>query len=236
MKRAFIFAICFMLAGCQAYQEEVVQPAGPLPPQEPTSPLQAKVILVGIQILAAPDVLISGEPASFTWQVENGQVVEHTNIHTSFTSDFAERIDTEKQSGTSGEYSDTLTLESAMPKTVYIRAHANIDGDTYQSDVIMRELRAAPANAEMQGAQNVNAEIAGFKFNPATIRVKAGDTIVWTQQDSTPHTVTSVSGSESFDSGSVRGGQTFSHTFNTPGTYEYECSIHPSMRGTVVVS
>jgi len=84
-------------------------------------------------------------------------------------------------------------------------------------------------------SQNMNADIAGFAFEPATIRVKAGDAVVWMHKDSAPHTVTSVSGPESFDSGTLNKGQTFSQTFTTPGTYEYECSIHPSMQGTVIV-
>ena len=91
-----------------------------------------------------------------------------------------------------------------------------------------------PTAAKGQAATN-SVSIAGFKFNPGTITVKAGDTVTWTQKDSAPHTVTATSGPEMFDSGTLNKGQTFSHTFTKPGTYEYQCSIHPSMRGTVIV-
>jgi len=234
MKKVLITILAlFLLVGCQGYdQQQITQPTGPVPAPQPPAPLPAKVIPT-IQILDTPDVLLSGQPARFTWQVEGGQMIEHTNIHTSFTSDFAERVDTEKQSGTSGEFSDTLTLESDKTQTVYIRAHANIDGADYRSDVVTRELQVA----DMQGSpSSVTADIADFSFQPQTINIKSGDTVVWTQQDGAPHTVTAVSGPESFDSGTMGKGQTFSHTFNTPGTYEYKCSIHSSMEGTVVVS
>jgi len=91
-----------------------------------------------------------------------------------------------------------------------------------------------PTAAKGQAATN-SVSIAGFKFNPGTTTVKAGETVVWTQKDSAPHTVTSISGPESFDSGTLNKGQTFSQTFTTPGTYKYQCSIHPTMRGTILV-
>ena len=59
--------------------------------------------------------------------------------------------------------------------------------------------------------------------------------MTWTNEDDVPHTVTIKSGPESFDSGTLQKGATFEHTFTKPGTYEYKCSIHPSMSATVVV-
>jgi amicyanin len=80
-------------------------------------------------------------------------------------------------------------------------------------------------------------EIEDFAFSPATITVKAGTKVTWTNKDSTPHTVTTDSGApESFDSGSMDKDATFSFTFTKAGTYEYICTFHPSMRGTVVVT
>jgi len=96
-----------------------------------------------IELVDVPDKLMSGESYSYTWKINGLGTVEHTNIHTSFTPDFAERIDTEKQSGKQGTYSDTLTLESDEEKTVYIQAHANIDGGSYSSDVVTRTLNTS---------------------------------------------------------------------------------------------
>lgn len=76
--------------------------------------------------------------------------------------------------------------------------------------------------------------IQGFAFGPATITVKPGTTVTWTQQDEDQHTVTANDGS--FTSSPLITGTTYTHTFTAPGTYPYHCSIHPFMHGTVVVS
>jgi plastocyanin len=76
--------------------------------------------------------------------------------------------------------------------------------------------------------------IKGFAFNPSTLTVPVGTTVTWTNDDSTIHTVTSDSGSE-LGSGQIPVGQTYSHTFNSAGTFSYHCSIHTSMKAQVVV-
>ncbi len=55
--------------------------------------------------------------------------------------------------------------------------------------------------------------------------------ITWTNRDSAPHTITG----DNFDSGSISQGSTFSQTFKDAGTFDYVCTIHPSMKGKVVV-
>ncbi len=71
------------------------------------------------------------------------------------------------------------------------------------------------------------------KFNPSSLTVSKGTTITWTNQDNIVHTVTS----NSFDSGDMSNGKTFSYKFNDAGTYNYYCKYHQSMgmTGTVVV-
>lgn len=76
--------------------------------------------------------------------------------------------------------------------------------------------------------------IQDFAFAPSTMTVKVGTAVTWVNLDSAPHTVVSDSGSE-ISSGTLSKGQTYSHTFNTPGTYAYHCGVHTSMKGTVVV-
>jgi len=76
--------------------------------------------------------------------------------------------------------------------------------------------------------------IFNFAFNPSAITVRAGTTITWTNNDSASHTVTSDT--NTFASGTLSTGQSFSATFSTPGTYAYHCAIHPSMTGTVIVT
>jgi len=84
------------------------------------------------------------------------------------------------------------------------------------------------------GGQTVAVIISNFSFNPQVTSISAGDTVTWTNNDSTPHTVTSDAGTE-LASTTIQPGQTYSHTFNTPGSYPYHCSIHPSMTASIAV-
>jgi plastocyanin len=60
-----------------------------------------------------------------------------------------------------------------------------------------------------------------------------GTTVTWTNLDSTVHTVTSGTGA--FDSGALGQNATFSYTFNSRGTFNYHCTLHPFMTGKVIV-
>ncbi|HEX9318206.1 MAG TPA: cupredoxin family copper-binding protein [Nitrososphaeraceae archaeon] len=89
-----------------------------------------------------------------------------------------------------------------------------------------------------------NVSIVGIKkdksFDPNPIEINAGDSVTWTNDDNEVHTVTSGSQDASnigqeFDSGTLASGQSFTHKFDKPGTYEYFCSFHESMTGKVIV-
>lgn len=77
--------------------------------------------------------------------------------------------------------------------------------------------------------------IQNFSFNPATITVKAGTTMTWTNQDDEDHTVTSTGGGQELQSGSLGKGQSFAYTFATAGEFDYQCSPHTFMQGKVIV-
>ena len=80
----------------------------------------------------------------------------------------------------------------------------------------------------------VHVSIMNFAFGPARLVVSPGTRLVWTNQDSDPHTVTSTTGiwaSDALDTGSQ-----FARVFTTAGTFPYYCSIHPFMHGTIVVT
>lgn len=79
-----------------------------------------------------------------------------------------------------------------------------------------------------------NVTIQGFAFNQSSLTIKKGDTIVWTNKDSAPHTVTGNTGGPS--SGTLNQNQTYSFTFNSVGTFSYKCALHPSMTGVVMVT
>jgi plastocyanin len=74
--------------------------------------------------------------------------------------------------------------------------------------------------------------IAGMKFNPPTLEVAAGDTVTFTNEDSAPHTGTANDGS--FDTGRLSQGQSATVTISAAGTFDYICSVHPSMKGQIV--
>jgi plastocyanin len=79
----------------------------------------------------------------------------------------------------------------------------------------------------------VKAIIVDFTFKPAHLVVSPGTRVVWTNDDSDPHTVTSDAGA--FTSDALDTGSRYAHTFKTAGTFHYHCKIHPFMHGTVVV-
>lgn len=73
--------------------------------------------------------------------------------------------------------------------------------------------------------------IQGFAFKPSTITINAGTTVSWTNQDSAPHDIKS----EIFASPLMTKGESFEYKFDTVGTYDYICGVHPSMKGQVIV-
>lgn len=75
--------------------------------------------------------------------------------------------------------------------------------------------------------------MAGMAFSPGTITVPAGTTITWKNTDNMAHTVTADD--NSFDSGNIGAGSSYTRTFSVAGTYNYHCTIHAGMNGKVVV-
>jgi amicyanin len=75
--------------------------------------------------------------------------------------------------------------------------------------------------------------IDNFTFSPQKLTVKAGAAVTWTNMDDIPHAVAAVD--KQFKSRTLDTDDTYSFTFTTPGRYEYFCSLHPHMTGTIVV-
>ena len=88
--------------------------------------------------------------------------------------------------------------------------------------------------------QAAKVQIASFKYVPETIRVKAGGSITWTNQDVAPHTATSDGGGagrdgSAFNSDTLKTGHAKTVKVSEPGTYNYYCVFHRFMVGKVVV-
>ena len=90
---------------------------------------------------------------------------------------------------------------------------------------------ASSGSAPAGGGSTV--EIMNFMFMPGSLTVPVGTTVTWKFDDSTDHTVSADD--NSFASSPMANGQTFTHTFSAAGTVAYHCSIHPFMKGTIIV-
>ena len=77
--------------------------------------------------------------------------------------------------------------------------------------------------------------IENYKFSPASMTVKVGTKVTWTNQDTVSHTVTVDSG-DGPNSQLFGKGQSYSFTFTKAGTYSYHCAPHPYMKGTITVT
>jgi plastocyanin len=89
--------------------------------------------------------------------------------------------------------------------------------------------QAKPAPA----ARTLQIKIDNFSFLPASVTVRVGTKVTWTNRDDMPHTVTSTD--KRLASPLLDTDQTFSYTFTAPGTYAYYCGIHPKMTAQITV-
>ncbi len=87
------------------------------------------------------------------------------------------------------------------------------------------------AGAAGAGAQ---VEIKGFAFNPASVTIKVGETVTWTNSDSVTHTIVADNG-DFAKSGDLAQGATYTATFDKAGTFAYHCGVHPNMKATITV-
>jgi plastocyanin len=98
---------------------------------------------------------------------------------------------------------------------------------------------AAPASTPpASGGSTVKVSMKNIAFDPKTVTVSKGGTVEWTNDDSVNHDVTKKGGPGpdfSSGNGNLAGGDTYKQTFNTPGTIDYVCTIHPGMAGKIVV-
>jgi len=117
--------------------------------------------------------------------------------------------------------------------------HDNGDGTTNVAIFLTYTEAAGEASTpeattgDSTSAASAAVDIKGFAFSVPSLEVAVGTTVTWTNDDSTGHTVSQVGGG--FDSGKIDPGATFSHTFDTAGTYDYFCQFHANMKATVIV-
>jgi plastocyanin len=76
--------------------------------------------------------------------------------------------------------------------------------------------------------------IQGMAFIPTTLSVRAGTTVTFINKDYTDHTVTADN--NTFDSGTLKIGKSYSREFPVTGVYNFHCTLHPEMKGTIIVN
>ena len=109
---------------------------------------------------------------------------------------------------------------------------------------------SSPAASRIKPAVVVDMTGSLLVFKPATIKVKAGQTVMWKNSSREVHTVTAdprvavnakdvelPKGAKQFDSGFLNPGTTYEQTFKTPGVYRYVCTLHEAqhMIGQIIV-
>jgi plastocyanin len=93
--------------------------------------------------------------------------------------------------------------------------------------------RDSSLDSARQGSANETVVIKDFAYSPGNLQVPVGAKVTWTNRDSAPHSATAKDGS--WDTGVLREGQSATLTFDRAGTYDYYCSIHPTMKAKLVV-
>lgn len=81
------------------------------------------------------------------------------------------------------------------------------------------------------GQQAPAVSIENFSFKPQALTIKAGTTVTWTNNDTVVHNIKSAE----FSSPDMKQGDTFQHKFDKAGTYDYNCGVHPTMTGKIIV-
>lgn len=88
------------------------------------------------------------------------------------------------------------------------------------------------AHSPAGAAQTHTIAIEGMQFAPAAVTVKRGDTVVWVNRDLVPHTATARG---AFDSGAIAAGKSWKMTATAEGRYQYVCTLHPTMKASLVI-
>jgi plastocyanin len=130
------------------------------------------------------------------------------------------------------ENKQTNAIEKADKKKTEAPVQLKIEEVTQKS--------VSTNNVEKSAPKTVTIDISGFNFSPSVVKIKAGDTVRWVNNDDAPHKVASNPHPAHTDlpgliSGDLFKGDSYSFTFDKVGTWSYHCHLHPSMSGVVIV-
>lgn len=83
------------------------------------------------------------------------------------------------------------------------------------------------------GTEGAQVVISNYAYEPAEVTIKAGESVTWTNEDSVRHNA--ASDENAFEGPLLSKGESYTFTFDAPGTYPYHCTPHPYMKATVIV-
>ncbi|AHH96442.1 cupredoxin domain-containing protein [Kutzneria albida] len=119
---------------------------------------------------------------------------------------------------------DLAAQSAALPESVL--SQQKVAAVQYSPELEAKSAASAP----------IAVDIKNYAYAPTAVTVAVGDTVVWTNRDTAPHTVTVSSGPEMVNSPTLQQGQSFTFTFTKPGSYSYYCAVHPDMKATLTVT
>lgn len=195
--------------------------------------LLALVPLVPAALAAGPVTVVitdTLDPKEVT--VEPGTTVTWRNDHT-------ERHRIRSQSGPvefdSGnlEPGQAYSMRFDVAGTYTYLDERNESNTEYHGTIVVSAETPPTTTPPPGGGGSVTVDVINRSYRPASITIDPGTTVIWGNIDDRPHTVTARD--RSFDSGIFDTGGSYSRTFNTSGTFEYFCTLHPDMIGTVAV-
>lgn len=133
---------------------------------------------------------------------------------------------------------EATTMNASMPATSTSKVAAGTSTSIHmQTLVASTTMVTKPSTSTIQSAPTSHGRsisIKDYAFSPATLTIKKGTTVTWTNEDIAKHTVTGDSGGPSSDF--FGKGESYSYTFATAGTFPYHCEPHPYMTATIIVT
>lgn len=206
---ALLGLIALLVVGC----------AGPLAPEDGTLPAQT--------------------PGAQTPGVETPEGVLPEDMDTPEGEVIPEEMETPEAEVVPGEL-ETPEVETPEVETPEVETPEveTPEAETPEAETATPEAETPEAGeTPADGAEDVEIVMELSMFMPPEITIPAGTTVVWVNNDSFEHNVTSGPEDDPTDlfDADVAAGESFSFTFEEPGTYPYHCDIHPGMVGTVIV-
>ena len=236
--------------------------AAPTAAQQVTDPQIASIVVTANQVdIDAGKLAASRSKNPEVKRFGELMVADHTGVNTSATELVKKLKVTPQDNATSQSLKSGGDMNLAHLKTLsgadFDKAYVEHEVAYHQQvlDAIDKTLIPNARNDELKAllvkvrpaiaahldhAKMLNASLSGKKvsidgtaFRPITLRVKAGESITWTNEDPFAHTVTSRAGG--FDSKALASGRSWTYRATRAGEFPYVCTLHPTMKGTLIV-